>query len=104
AAPAVVACGLTPVVYTTAGIDALAKAVADAGGHEPLPVHLKVDTGMHRVGCAPDEAVALGELVAARDELVLGGVCTHLALADQPANPYTREQLAHFETVLREPG
>jgi len=104
AAPAVVACGLTPVVYTAAGIDALAKAVADAGGREALPVHLKVDTGMHRVGCAPGEAVALAELVVARDELVLGGVCTHLALADQPADPYTREQLARFDAVLAELG
>ena len=56
AAPAIVAHRLTPIVYTTNGIDALAKAVADAGGSEPLPVHLKVDTGMHRVGCAPDDA------------------------------------------------
>ena len=59
AAAAVVARGLTPVVYTTHGIDALAKAVADAGRVEPLGVHLKVDTGMHRVGCRPDDAPAL---------------------------------------------
>ena len=59
AADAVVAHRLTPVVYTAAGIDALAKAVADRGAPEPLPVHLKVDTGMHRVGAAPEDAVAL---------------------------------------------
>ena len=53
AAAAVVAHRLTPVVYTPAGIDALAKAVADVGAAEPLAVHLKVDTGMHRVGCRP---------------------------------------------------
>ena len=85
----VVAQRLTPVVYTEPGIDALAKAVADAGRAEPLAVHLKVDTGMHRVGCTPDEAVALAVHVAARDELALAGVCTHLAVADEPGNPYT---------------
>ena len=53
AAAAVVAAGLTPVVYTSAGLEHLAKAVAGSGRRDPLPVHLKVDTGMHRVGCAP---------------------------------------------------
>jgi alanine racemase len=99
AAPAVVALGLTPVVYTPAGIDALAKAVADSGA-EPLPVHLKVDTGMHRVGCTVDEALALAESISARTELRLEGVLTHLAVADEPDNPYTGEQLDRFDDVL----
>jgi len=99
AAAAVVALGLTPVVYTPAGIEALAKAVADSGA-EPLPVHLKVDTGMHRVGCTLDEAFALAESIAARTELRLEGVLTHLAVADEPDNPYTGEQLDRFGGVL----
>jgi alanine racemase len=96
----VVAQRLTPVVYTEPGIDALAKAVADDGRAEPLAVHLKVDTGMHRVGCSPEEAVALAAHVAARDELALAGVCTHLAVADEPRNPYTTDQLRRFDAVL----
>jgi len=99
AAPAVVALGLTPVAYTRPGIDALAKAVADSGA-EALPVHLKVDTGMHRVGCTTDDACALAETIAARDELRLEGVLTHFAVADEPDNPYTGEQLDRFEGVL----
>src|SRR6476659_8112674 len=59
AAETVVAHRLTPGVYTATGIDALAKAVRTLDASEPLPVHLKVDTGMHRVGCDPDEAVDL---------------------------------------------
>ncbi len=43
AAEAVVARGLTPVVYTLAGIEWLAKAMVDVGARDPLPVHLKVD-------------------------------------------------------------
>jgi alanine racemase len=96
----VVAAALTPVVYTDVGIDALAKAVADSGRADPFEVHLKVDTGMHRVGCAPDDAVALARAVSARDELTLVGVCTHLAVADEPDHPYTSEQLACFDAVL----
>jgi alanine racemase len=96
----VVAHDITPVVYTEAGIDALAKGVAEAGHSHPFPVHLKVDTGMHRVGCAPDDAVALARQVAARDELALAGVCTHLAVADEPEDAYTRGQLDRFDAVL----
>ncbi len=100
AAPSVVGYALTPVVYTLAGIDALAKAVADRGARDRLGVHLKVDTGMHRVGCRTDEAVDLAAQVVDRPELVFDGVCTHLAVADEPGNPYTAEQLAQFGAVL----
>ncbi|HEY6319457.1 MAG TPA: alanine racemase [Acidimicrobiia bacterium] len=95
AAPVVVDAGLTPVVYTEPGIEALAKAVADRTA-DPLPVHLKVDTGMHRVGCAPDEAADLVAAVTARPELRLEGICTHFAVADEPDRPETRAQLDEF--------
>jgi alanine racemase len=98
-AAAVVELRLTPVVYTAPGIEALAKAVAQAHRSAPLPVHLKVDTGMHRVGCAPGEAVELARLVAQADELRLEGLCTHLAVADEPDRPDTDLQLAAFERV-----
>lgn len=98
----VVAADLVPVVYTEGGIDALAKALADSGRGAPLDVHLKVDTGMHRVGCTPDDALALAIAIAGRDELTLAGVCTHLAVADEPDNPYTPAQLERFDAVLDE--
>jgi alanine racemase len=100
AAAAVVEHALTPTVYTTSGIDALAKAVAEAGSDAPLPVHLKVDTGMHRVGCAVDDALDLVDFVAGRPELELEAVCTHLAVADEPEHPFTNEQLAQFDALL----
>ena len=57
---------------------------------------------MHRVGCAPDDARALVDTIGERDELVLAGVCTHLAVADEPENPYTGEQLDRFDALLAE--
>ena len=101
AAPTVVSRRLTPVVYTTNAVAVLAKAVAESGARERLAVHLKVDTGMHRVGCAPDDALGLVDAITARPELDLEGLCTHLAVADEPENPYTTEQVARFETVVR---
>jgi alanine racemase len=99
AADRAVAHGITPVVYTESGIDAVAKAVATAGG-PPVSVHLKVDTGMHRVGCAPADALALAQQVTAHDELELGGVLTHLAVADDPGEPYTATQLSAFDGAV----
>jgi alanine racemase len=101
AAPSVVAHRLTPFVYTREGIDALA-AVA-AATPTTLPVHLKVDTGMHRVGCAPSDAVALAEVVAGQGSLALQGLATHLAVADEAdeaGRSYTEAQLDTFEGVL----
>lgn len=98
AATTVVAARLTPAVYTVAGIEALAKAVVEHDA-DPLPVHLKIDTGMHRVGAAPDEADALADLIRTRRELRFAGLWTHLAVADEPDNPYTAEQLECFDTV-----
>jgi alanine racemase len=101
AAIEVVAQRLTPVVYTAGGIDALAKAAIAAGAPEPFGVHLKVDTGMHRVGCSPDDALRLAAHIDGdRPQLVLAGTCTHFAVADEPDNPYTARQLDAFTRVL----
>ncbi|MEY4175773.1 MAG: alanine racemase, partial [Actinomycetota bacterium] len=73
--------------------------IADAGGVQH-PVHLKIDTGMHRVGASPDDAVALADAIASSAAVGLAGVCTHLAVADEPDHPYTRQQLDLFDRVL----
>jgi len=95
-ATALAANDLVPTVTTAAGIDALA-AVHRAG----LPVHLKLDTGMHRVGVRPDDAAELAARVAAHAPwLRLGGIFTHLAIADEPDDEYTAAQLERFDSTL----
>jgi alanine racemase len=101
AARAVVDAGLTSVVCSPRFVDALAKAAADAGV-ESHPVHLKVDTGMHRIGCSPSEALDLAPAVKKHRELHLQGLLTHFAVADEPENPYTARQVATFEAVRKE--
>lgn len=93
---------LTPTVYSHRAIEDLAAAVAaDPRARGPLSVHLKVDTGMHRVGAQPDDAVHLALAVAAHpDRLVLGGVWTHFAVADEPRNPFTTGQIEGFDGVV----
>jgi alanine racemase len=91
---------LTPTIYTERGLAALLGAVAAQQEGAPVPVHLKVDTGMHRVGASPAEVVELARAVADNPALSLEGLYTHLAVADEPANPYTQEQLATFDRVV----
>jgi len=92
-----VASDLRPTVYTAAGVEAAAKAAA--GLSSPLSVHLKVDTGMHRVGATPDAAVQLGLALAERPELHLEGLFTHFAVADEPHRDDTARQLAVLHQV-----
>lgn len=73
-------------VSTAEGIDAL----------EGNPMHLKLDTGMHRTGAPPADAVAL----ARRCGPDLAAVWTHCAIADEPDDPFTSEQLDRFDLAL----
>jgi alanine racemase len=66
-------------------------------------VHLKVDTGMGRIGCRPEEAAELARFIVEHKSLVLGGVATHLAVSDSAAEDdirYTKEQLRRFREAV----
>ncbi|HKV87566.1 MAG TPA: alanine racemase, partial [Candidatus Dormibacteraeota bacterium] len=68
---------------------------------EVVPVHLKIDTGMGRFGCAPDEAPALARLIDAASGLRLAGTWTHFASADSD-DAMTRAQFDRFIGALAE--
>ena len=91
---------LDATVYTAAGVQELAAAAASRSPRQPIAVHLKVDTGMHRVGAQPAEVVGLAQAVIARPELRLASVFTHCAVADEPDNPFTDVQLRRYRDVL----
>jgi alanine racemase len=95
---------LLPAVYSFALVEPLAAAARAAlPPGRPFPVHLKVDTGMHRVGVAPEEAVPLARAVTATGVLRPTGLMTHLASADDPAaDADTRRQLALFDRARAE--
>jgi alanine racemase len=90
---------LIPTVTTAAGIDALASAAA-THATDPVDVHVKIDTGMHRVGAWPHEAAELCRLIAARPTLRLSGIFTHLAVADERSHEATQRQLARFDEAV----
>ncbi len=94
-----VATGARLTVYTPGTVAAIAKA-ARAARRPPVALHIKVETGMNRVGVAPADAVALARTIDEHDGVVLEGTCTHCPVADEPGNPFTGEQLGRFDRVL----
>ena len=80
------------------GIDAAEAAAATVG--EVARVHLKVDTGMNRIGCAEAHAVGLARRISACRHIDLQGVFTHLPISDAPDDGYTDAQLARFQAVV----
>jgi alanine racemase len=86
-------------VYSTEQLESLA-----ATGARDHPVHLKVDTGMNRVGAAPQQAATLAIAIERCPATRLVGVLTHLAVADEPTRDDTAGQLATFAEVLTEIG
>ncbi len=97
AAVETVALGLTPTVYTKEGISALNEAAAASGS--TVAVHLKIDTGMRRVGVDPEHALQIAELVQNSPSLSLSGTMTHLAVADESIAG-AEQQLERFDAVL----
>ena len=78
----------------------IASNVAVAGG-KPMGGHLKLDTGMARLGIDWQEGAGLLEELSKLDGLQLLGTYSHLADADNPDGRLTAEQQQRFEAVLR---
>lgn len=107
-----VAYNLTPFVCDTEYIDALnvsagncrrlkkdGRPVSERG----FPVHLKVDTGMGRIGCRPENAADLAAYINRCENLYLAGMCTHLCVSDslEPADiDYTQKQILRFKESI----
>lgn len=88
-------------VAITAYTPDLLRSLGAAGrGGPSISVHLKVDTGMRRVGAAPADVVTLAGIITADPDLELAAVWTHCAVADDPDDPFTDGQLERFDGVV----
>jgi len=102
---------LTPTISTPTAAANLAAA-AKKGGQPPLlpkqrdsppfslHCHLKIDTGMNRLGFRHDNLARTLPAIADSEYLAIDAVYTHFATADEPEHPAFNEQRARFEQVL----
>lgn len=98
--------GLTPsitAVEQLKGLDrAAAKHLAKKAGARKTPFHLKIDTGMNRLGIPVDDVPRFIQALAGCRHLQLAGVFTHFAAAEDFASEQTEEQKRVFDACLTE--
>lgn len=90
---------LVPVVYRLDMIEALDRAARERGG--VANVHVKVDTGMGRLGVRFDEVPEFAVALKSFPNIRVDGLMTHFAAADEPScGPLTKDQIQRFENAL----
>jgi len=89
---------LTQTVYSYSE----AKALSDEAlkRKKKVPIHIKIDTGMGRVGVQPSEAFALYNKISSLPNLSIEGIFTHFAKAEDHADGYTAEQFEKFKSII----
>jgi alanine racemase len=97
-AEAVVAYDCEPVVCTRELIEALGRHAARAG--KQIAVHLKVDTGMGRIGIRPDEVTAFLDWCRTFPAVHVRGLMSHFPRADEVDKSYSLAQIERFRTVV----
>jgi alanine racemase len=94
----VIAHGLTPMLHEPGQVEALAEEVRYLGV-EHVDVHVKVDTGMGRLGVTPQQLGRLAQAFEQHPQIRLYGLMTHYACADAPDRLYLDEQRALFDEM-----
>ena len=90
---------LTPTVWEVEQIELLEKAAANFEMRHPI--HLKVDTGMGRLGAAPEDLPRICAALRSSPHLVVEGLSTHLASSEVLDAPSVQEQLRGFDEARR---
>jgi alanine racemase len=90
--------GILVTVHSSDRVRALRRAAEKSPGR--VGVHLKVDTGMGRLGCNPKRALGIAREIRRSRRLDLAGVCTHLASVGPNGHADTERQLERFRSVL----
>jgi alanine racemase len=92
---------LVPVLHDLGQLESFARLTRMArvagSGAGPVDVHVKIDTGMHRLGITMRELPLLAARLAQSPEVRVHGLMTHLACADSPDEGATLEQTTRFE-------
>jgi alanine racemase len=103
--PVTIETNLEPMVTGREYLNDLLTALAAHSSPRRLSVHLKIDTGMGRVGCTPDQAPILARLIHESSNLELAGLATHFPVADswEPADiEFTRSQAAALDALAKQ--
>jgi len=90
---------LTPVIFDTRCLSALDDAARQAG--KSVDIHLKVDTGMGRLGLLPTQVAPFLEELKEYDHIRLAGLLSHFSEAEEREKSFSRTQIDSFTAVLK---
>ncbi len=94
---------LEPEIFNLYSLHELERALERHAGVERVNIHIKIDTGMHRLGFRKEELPALAEVLARNGKLHVASVFSHLAAAEDPAeDAFTLSQISYFSEAARE--
>ncbi len=96
----IISYGLIATLYNESTIVRFARTASEL--EIMASVHVKVDSGMHRVGAQPDNAVRVASLVAESQWLTLDGMFTHLATADVADTQFAQQQVSIFTRAVEQ--
>ena len=89
---------LEPAIYSPAHLDAFIRTLI-AAQIQDYPIHLKFDTGMHRLGFLPGQTEYLLQTLQAQPEVCVKSVYSHMACADEPQHPMNEQQINSFKEI-----
>ena len=96
--PEIVRWDLSVFIADKTGLELLAKEAEKQ--RKTAGVHIKIDTGMGRIGCRPDKAHLLAGLISENRYLSLEGICTHFPFSDENVNEFTNKQIKIFSSCI----
>ncbi len=99
-APIIVDHDITQTIFSMESAKALSKAAVAAG--KVVNVHIKIDTGMGRIGIRPEDAGEFAQAVASLPGVKIEGVFSHFATSDSADKTFTHEQYRRFTSGLAE--
>jgi alanine racemase len=89
---------LEPAIYSPSHLDAFIRTLI-ATQITNYPIHIKFDTGMHRLGFMPEQTDQLLQTLSAQPEVFVKSVFSHMACADEPTHPMNTKQISCFEEL-----
>lgn len=89
---------LEPAIYSLEHLDTFIRTLI-AQQIQAYPIHLKIDTGMHRLGFLPKQIERLIQTISAQPEVMVKSIYSHMACADDPQHPMNVKQIDIFNRV-----
>ena len=92
---------LIPSVFTEGHLNIIVKEKKRLKSNKRILVHVKIDTGMHRLGVDYSEASQFIQELSSNNNFIIDGIFTHFATSDEAGSDYVKLQIKRFDEVIK---